>query len=352
MLQRFMKHEPSNHASLSDGDLIIELRRLANCEREATVRLIEVLGEVDARRLFLAEGCSSLFTYCTHVLHMSEHAAYGRIEAARAARRWPVLLDMLADGSLHLTAVTLLSRHLTAENHRELFTAARHKSKREIEEIIAALRPQPEVPPTVRKMPTPRPSSEDGNMLKRTESPSPVADPIPLLESPDRVPVPSPRPSEVMPLAPERYKLQCTISRETYCKLREAQDLLRHRIPAGDVATIVDRALTLLLGELHKAKHAAADRPHDEPLKASHGRHIPAAVKRAVWARDEGRCGFIGAAGRCPERGFLEYHHLVPFADGGMTAAENLSLRCRAHNQYEAHLWSGMTEGDLFSKAT
>jgi hypothetical protein len=67
-----------------------------------------------------------------------------------------------------------------------------------------------------------------------------------ILESPNRVPVPSTRPSQVRPLAPERYKLRCTISRETYCKLREAQDLLRHRIPEGDVATIVDRALTLL----------------------------------------------------------------------------------------------------------
>ncbi len=61
-------------------------------EREATAALIAALGELDARRLYLAEGCSSLFTYCTQVLHLSEHAAYGRIEAARAARKWPVVL--------------------------------------------------------------------------------------------------------------------------------------------------------------------------------------------------------------------------------------------------------------------
>ena len=138
--------------------MLLEVKALAGQERHATARLIAVLGEVDARRLYLAEGCSSLFTYCTQVLHLSEHAAYGRIEAARAARKWPTLLDLLADGSVHLTAVTLLAPHLTSENHRDLLTAARHKRKREVEEIVATLRPRPAVPSSVRKLPMPKAS--------------------------------------------------------------------------------------------------------------------------------------------------------------------------------------------------
>lgn len=67
------------------------------------------------------------------MLHLSEHAAYARIEAARAGRQWPVIFMLIADGSLHLTAITLLGRHLTAENHQVLLAAARHKSKREID---------------------------------------------------------------------------------------------------------------------------------------------------------------------------------------------------------------------------
>jgi hypothetical protein len=59
-------------------------------------------------------------------------------------------------------------------------------------------------------------------------------------------------------------------------------------------------------------------------------------VKREVWNRDGGRCAFVGNAGRCDERGFLEFHHLEPFAAGGPTTVENLELRCRAHNAYEA----------------
>jgi len=100
-------------AGLSDDDLLAEVARLAASERAATVRLIAALTEVDSRRLYLGQGCSSLFVYCTTLLRLSEHAAYGRIEAARAARRFPVLLEMLAFGELTLTSLCLVAPHLT-----------------------------------------------------------------------------------------------------------------------------------------------------------------------------------------------------------------------------------------------
>jgi hypothetical protein len=90
---------------LADQELIAEVRRYASDERLATARLIASLSELDARRLYLGEGCSSLFTYCTQVLHLSEHAAYHRTGAARAARRFPWILELLADGAVTLTAV-------------------------------------------------------------------------------------------------------------------------------------------------------------------------------------------------------------------------------------------------------
>ncbi len=90
------------------------------------------------------------------MLHLSEHAAYLRgIEAARSARRYPKILDRLADGSLHLTAVSLLGPHLTAANHLEVLDSARHKSKRDVEQLVARLRPQPDVPAVIRKLPAP-----------------------------------------------------------------------------------------------------------------------------------------------------------------------------------------------------
>ena len=333
---------------LSDPDLLREVRRLVSCERAATATLIAALGELDVRRLYLAEGCSSLFTYCTQVLHPSEHAAYGRIEAARAARKWPIVLELLAEGSLHLTAIALLGRHLTPENHRELLAAARHRTKREIEELVAALHPQAPVPSTIRRLPTDTASSQAMEMLEMSHTVGPVVpDVAPRREAAEARANPPKRAAEIKPTAPQQYKVQFTASRETYDKLRQAQDLLRHRIPDGDVALILDRALTVLLAELHRTKHAAVERPRPGSGRTKQGRHVPAEVKRAVWERDGGRCAFVGAAGRCSERGFLEYHHVVPFADGGLTTVDNLELRCRAHNAYESARWFGLGEEDV-----
>src|SRR5439155_14105820 len=140
-------------ADLPDRDLLAAVSRSLSAEREATALLVAHLGEIDDRKLYAAEAFGSMFEFCVEPLHMAEHAAYNRIAAARAARRFPVVLEMLADGSVHVTAVRLLAPHLTLENHRELLASARHKSRREVEKIVAALSPQPPVPSSIRKLP-------------------------------------------------------------------------------------------------------------------------------------------------------------------------------------------------------
>ena len=102
-----------------------------------------------------AKAIPPLFTYCTQALHLSEHAAYGRIEGARAARRFPIVMEFLADGSLNVTTIGLLAPHLTDDNHQTLLLSARYTSKRDVERMVAALRPLPAVPSNVRKLPAP-----------------------------------------------------------------------------------------------------------------------------------------------------------------------------------------------------
>jgi hypothetical protein len=159
-------------------------------------------------------------------------------------------------------------------------------------------------------------------------------------------PPPSVRPPVVSPLSPERYRVQFTVSKDTHDKLRRAQDLMRHRVPNGDPAVIFDRALSALITELERTRFGAAKRPRAAAAVSSVSRHIPAAVRRAVWARDAGQCAFVGSHGRCAERGVLEFHHVVPYAAGGETSVENLELRCRSHNAYEAEKYFG--PGPLF----
>ena len=336
--------------TITDADLLTAVARAAAQERGATANLIAMLAELDARRLYLGEGCSSLFTYCTQVLRLSEHAAYGRIGAARCARRFPIVLDLLTEGTINLTTIGLLAPCLTEDNVEDLLAAARHKSKREIERLVSSMRPLPPVPSTLRKLPTPAASRPKGDQSAQTERGR--------IECSDRLSADggggelfgdlpsgvcssSPRPATVTSLAPERYKLQITMSRETHDKLRLAQDLLRHVIPNGDPAAIVDRALTLLVADLERTRRAATRRPLSPRPAASRARYVPAAVKREVWARDQGQCAFVGAKGRCTERGWLELHHLVPFSAGGSTTLENLALRCRRHNAYEAEVFFG-----------
>src|SRR5687767_72009 len=110
---------------LSDRDLLDATVRVAGDERRTTAELLALLGELDARKLYLGEGFSSLFTYSTQQLRLSEPAAYSRITAARAARRYPTLLARLTDGDVTLTTISLLAAHLTDDNHEAVLDAAR-----------------------------------------------------------------------------------------------------------------------------------------------------------------------------------------------------------------------------------
>ena len=180
---------------------------------------------------------------------------------------------------------------------------------------------------------SPVPSAPDGSL---------VATPTAVECRRERFPVPEPSPASIAPLAPERYRIQLTVSRETHDKFRRAQALLRHAVPSGDAAEIFDRAVTLLVDRLERQRFAQAERPRATTQGAAGAsRHIPAAVRRAVWRRDGGCCAFVGTEGRCGERAFLELHHVEPYAVGGAATVENIELRCRAHNAYEARLFFG-----------
>jgi len=369
-------------ALLSDRELLSHVEQILIRERGATAALVAHLSEIENRRLHLARGYASLFNYCTRALHLSEHAAYNRIEAARAARRFPAVLAALERGDVHLTAVRLLSPVFSDENHIDLLAAAKHKSRREIEELVARLRPQPDARAGVRRLPSARrgaavepqtsapaataamldmaiptaawPSDAGEVLLNRAGNSETVTPASQERSAPDtdgctRTPA---RPAAVVPLAPERYKAQFTMSAAMRGKLQRAQELLGHRVPGGDLAQVFELALDLLVHDLEKKKFAATARPAPagETATMPASRHVPAGVKRAVWQRDQGRCTFTGPEGvRCTERGQLEFDHIHPHADGGPASTSNVRLLCRAHNQHEAQQFFGLWQADAAS---
>jgi hypothetical protein len=273
------------------------------------------------------------------------------------ARRFPVVRRMLALGSLNLTSVRLLAAHLTKDNHNELLAAASGKSKRQVQELLARLFPQPEIAPSIRKLPAPRPTAESpatpvlagpavgggapAAAAQEFRTLAPWSPTSPALFAPAPA-APSRNRPVVTPLAPDRYQITFTASAETREKLQLAQDLLRHTIPSGDMAAIIDRALTALLEDLARQKFAATNRPRASRGTAKGSRDIPASVMRTVWVRDLGRCAFVSKDGRrCNERGFVEFHHMVPHGVGGPRTVSNVELRCRSHNAHEADLYYG-----------
>ena len=140
--------------ALADRDLLARIGTLAGNEREATAELVAHLAALERRpSAYAAEGYGSLFDYCVGALGLSEDAACNRIEAARACRRFPVIVDLLAAGRLTLTSVRKLRNHLTPENHEAVLRKAAHRNKEQIEALIAELAPKPDVPASVRRLP-------------------------------------------------------------------------------------------------------------------------------------------------------------------------------------------------------
>ena len=136
-----------------DHLLLRDLASLVVTDRATTCDLLQHLAEVDDRQLHLPAGHPSLYRYCVDELRMSEDTAYKRIQAARAARDFPDILDRLEDGRLHLTAVVILKAHLTPENAAELLEAGSHKTKSELEHVLAAWFPKDDVPTVLEVVP-------------------------------------------------------------------------------------------------------------------------------------------------------------------------------------------------------
>ncbi|MGH9462623.1 MAG: HNH endonuclease [Vicinamibacteria bacterium] len=347
-----MKHELTSQSfsKMSDDELLRRLSELLQSSRCVESQLVAHIGEVDARRLYAREAAPSMFAYCTEVLHLSEHEAYLRINVARASREHPLLLEMLAQGRLHLSGIAKLAPCLTEANRETLLARAAGKSKREIEELVAEVSPKPDVPTKVRKLPdrgaqaSPAVAIEVGphRHLTKLSLATALNDASQL--GPDRVVTylqtpgparsvaPAKRPA-IEPLAPARYKVQFTASAGLYEKLNRLKVLMQSSVPDGDLAAIIEAAVTEKLERLEAKRFGKTNTPRKslkETSTAPSSRYIPAPVRRAVRDRDGNQCAFVAVDGRrCGKRDQLEFHHTDSFGRGGDHSVENIQLLCK-----------------------
>jgi hypothetical protein len=328
---------------------------------------------VDARRPYLREAAASMFVYATRVLHLSEAEAYLRITVARAAREHPALLARLASGELHLSGAALLAPHLTVGSREAVLARATHKSKRQIEELVAELAPRPDVPASIRKLPEPRveaavppapstgecgsarllldagPGSETGTSELRPDGVASLPAQAAGVETERSATAdewtqaalsgPTRGGNDVLqPIGRARYRVQFTASETLRDKLERLQALL----PGVDLATLVEQAVTEKLERLEARRFGRTKAPRKTLAEAgtsSGPRSIPAPVRRAVYERAGGCCAFVDARGRrCGARRRLEFHHRHPHGHGGDRTPDNISLLCRSHNLYLAEI--------------
>ena len=296
-----------------------------------------------------------MHVYATSRLHLSDAEAFLRIAVARVSRRFPMVLSMLAEGRIHLSAVAMLAKHLDDANGEALLRRAAHRSKREVEMLIAEIAPQPDAPSGMRRLPKPRsagvptgggapllptgvgskavPAENGGSLVPDGVGLRGVAHDVepPVHSGPAPRPGP-PAPAVMVPTAPDRYRVQFTADEELRGKIDRARAMLRHQIPDGNLAAVFDRAMSLLIRELERTRFAGTSAPRtsaSEVDSTPSSRHIPAAIKREVWKRDGEQCTFHDRKGRrCLARDRLEFHHIIPFARGGDHEAANVTLRC------------------------
>jgi hypothetical protein len=287
-----------------------------------------------------------MYRYCTGHLRMSEDVAYKRIHAARAARRCPRVFGQIEAGQLHVSGLVLLAPYLRQRQLAdELLAAAAHRSKAEIQLLLAERFPRPDLPtriePTLASVaplipvasveapitaPTPAKVAHIENApASPQQDPDPVEFPRKLEGISAFVPAAPPR---VTPLAPARFALQVTIGADTHELLREAQALLAHALPAGDLDRVLHRALSDLVARLRARKFGDSSRPSDATRRGRpNERRIPAAIRRAVAKRDGHRCTFVSDTGqRCGEHSRLEFDHVEPVARGGLDPAAALRI--------------------------
>jgi len=320
-----MKHPyPLTH--LGDGELLSNNEAIWRRRRHCTAEGLAHLAEIDERRLYLPAAYHTMQSFCIHELRFTPDEAEKRVTAARVARQYPVVFTLIAEGQLHLTGVLILAPRLAPVNAEELLAVAADQTLQEIRLLLAKRFPRPDL--AVQEPPS-------GDQLDLAASDSPAPERVEMIPE---EPAPTPgSPARVMPLSPGRFGVQFTMSQKARDHYEYSRALLSHELPRADLATVSELAYAALSERLEKKKLGAARKPRSGARSAIDRRHIPTATRRQVYERDGGRCTFTSAAGkRCPATRLLEFDHIDEFARGGEATADNLRIRCRAHNQYAA----------------
>ena len=357
---------------LSTGALEQKLHALAGDERHALADFLVCLAEFDARRAYLDRACSSCFTYLTGRLGFSTSSAFRRIVAARLSAKFPAILERIRGGRLNLISLCMVRNLLCTGNELDLLNNAGTLLQRELEKFVAArsVIAGSVAARSVAMAPTGIPAQAPAPLL-----PAPKHDQIrflpvsPALPTSDQAAARNASPTSGVGFSAEsksegfvkcadeavssndescppnqlsmKVRIHFTADAHLVERIEEAKALLSNTYGAASLEQVFSHVLEDFL-KRHSARRRELRRFERQKKRAKQpspeSRHIPQAVKDAVWLRDGGRCAFMSEDGRrCGEKNFLHYDHITPWATGGSsTDPSNIRLLCAAHNQHAA----------------
>src|SRR6187399_2905297 len=288
--------------SLADDQLLSGLASIVGRRNQITAEFLAYLAEVDERQVLLDLGFSSLFEYCVEKLGLCESTAGRHIAAARVCRNHPEVFALVASGALHASALSLLRKHLTPENAAELFELCAHRSARKAEELLAVRFPRPDVRDLVRRltrfaipegvpaqarltldaervsetMPTEVPPCEPSAPLQPALVASPSREPstaLGALGAPEAT-----KSGRLQPLSADRFGVHFTADAGFRELLERVRGLAGHRLPSGDLMTLLKRGLEAYERELTEERFALGRKARRSPgvAAASSARSAPA----------------------------------------------------------------------------
>ncbi len=363
------------------------LKSLLRREQAAMADFLVALADFDRRRGWEPLGHANLFAFLHVELRLSKSAAFYRKSAAELLQDFPEVIEPLREGRLCLSSIAELAKVLTEENRAVVTPRFFGLSARDAQELVAELQPR-EVPSTrmvVTRVldrsvaPAACTARPPLTLAFPSASAPPFGSPPPSGTHPTEAPLSRvltsdfangggaesgldrhvTRRDEIEPLTAEIRRVHFNVGKRVVQKLAAARDGLSHAIPGATMEQVLEAALDLLLekqararGQVKKPRTTlattAAARPKAHvvdatepataepptpapppPRRTGPREPIPAAVRRAVWARDDGRCSWpLDGGGCCGSTHRLELDHLIPWAEWGPSTVENLRVVC------------------------
>jgi hypothetical protein len=383
----------ANLRGVSDRELLSRVKDLVSRERAVTLDVLVHLIEVERRRLHLGLGYASMFDYCTRHLGYSSSAASRRIQSARCIRDYPEVYALLEKNEVNLVTISLVASILTESNATDLIERVRGKSQREVEAIVATYRPPVSMRDRARPVLVVATKHEESQRI--AEAHSGQSCPITPTAGSEKTPnaaagsAGGPRqattdvqaqrqattqPSDDHPASPapgveRRFQVQFLASERFMKKFERVRALLSNKNGKPSYEAVLEVALDEFLKDHdpEERNKRRENRREKAEVRANSGNHapikkagsrakggigtagcapatdvgasrrLPPAVRDAVYARDKGRCTYVGSNGeRCGATHHLQIDHVIPYARGGTSALGNLRLLCERHNKKEA----------------